>query len=123
MLCHGQRNVMSAWKMVGICFCKEMEHNLARVKPLKVRISIVSSKWLDRAEGQHNRSKSRKINAIKTTHVSSHQALGLRRVSRPIDLNGYKPTLSMIRADGHFQRRPVVDVDTALLCRAQHVEG
>ena len=82
----------------------------------------MTSKWLDRAGGQHNRSKIRKIDAIKTARVSSHQALGLRRVSRPIDLNGYKPTLSMIRADGQFQRRPVVDVGIALLCRAQHVE-
>lgn len=37
----------------------------------------------------------------------SRQAPGLRKGSRPIGLNGYKPTLSMIRADGQLQRRSV----------------
>ena len=52
----------------------------------------------------------------------SRQAPGLRRVSRPIGLNGYTPTLSMIRADEQLQRRSVVDVGIAVLRRAQHVE-
>ena len=52
----------------------------------------------------------------------SRQAPGLRRVSRPISLNGYKPTLSMIRADGQLQRRSAVDVDMGLLRQSQHVE-
>lgn len=52
----------------------------------------------------------------------SRQAPSLRRVSRPIGLDGYKPTLSMIRADGQLQHRSAVDADTALLRRAQHVE-
>lgn len=52
----------------------------------------------------------------------SRQAPGLRRVSRPTSLNGYKRALSMIRADGQLQRRPAVDVSMAMLRRAQHVE-
>ena len=50
-------------KMVGVCFCKERERKLAQVKPLKWRRSIVSSKCLEPAEGQHDRSKIRKIKA------------------------------------------------------------
>lgn len=52
----------------------------------------------------------------------SRQAPGPRRVSRPIGLNGYKPTLSMIGVDGQLQRRSVMDAGIALLRRAQHVE-
>lgn len=52
----------------------------------------------------------------------SRQAPSLRRVSRPNSLNGYKPTLSMMRADGQLQHRCMVDAGMALLRRAQYVE-
>lgn len=64
VVAYARSGSMKIW--VGICFCKEMEHILARVKPLKPlkqRRSIMLSKCLELAAGHNNRSKIREINA------------------------------------------------------------
>lgn len=40
-MCYGQCKVRIDEDRVGICFCKEMKHVLARVKSLKWKRSIV----------------------------------------------------------------------------------